>query len=296
MSDVAVARTAATAPASDRLCDGACIAFALWTLCSHAVVILRGTLHQLLPLYALVIGLAVAAWVTGRRRAVPEAPLTIDVPARSARRARALRVFQGAALVAGAAAVAVIVAGGVDEMSIEYWWVAVVLLGVAAATLVVSEPPWVEGARRGRSLEAALWAVAVACVVVTLVSHRPDIDDAFYVNVAVSAADHPDWTLLHSDTLLGNLDLPIHQPAYLVHSYELWNGAISYLTGIPAIYCFHWISASLAALLVPLASAKLFRIFTPRIWPWTVGVFVVVLLAAGETYGWSGPARVDNRM
>jgi hypothetical protein len=288
VSDVAVARTAAPAPASDRLCDAACIAFALWTLCSHAIVALRGTLLQLLPLYALVIGLAVAAWVYERRRARPEAPLTVDGPARSARRARALRVFQGAALVAGAAAAAGVVAGGIDDMSIEYWWVAVLLLGVAAVALVVSEPTWIETARSGRSLEAALWTLAVACVVVTLVSHRPDIDDAFYINVAVAAADHPDRTLLHSDTLIGNLDLPIHQPAYLVHSYELWNGAISYISGIPAIYCFHWISASLAALLVPLASAKLFRIFTPRIWPWSVAVFVVVLLAAGETHRWYG--------
>ena len=114
MSDIAVARTAATALASDRLCDGACIAFALWTLCSHSVVALHGTLLQLLPLYALVIGLAVAAWVYGRRRAEPEAPLTVDVPARSARRARALRIFQGAALVTGVAAVAVVVAVDVD--------------------------------------------------------------------------------------------------------------------------------------------------------------------------------------
>ena len=284
MSNAAVPRTATKTPASDRLCDAACLAFALWTLCCHAVVTLRGTLLHLLPLYALAIGLTVAVRVVGRRRLRPEAPPDADLPARPARRARALWIVQGAALAAGAVAVA----GGLDEMPIAYWWVTVLLLGAAAAVFVLAEPPFAEGARTGRSLEPALWTVAIACVVVTLVCHRPDIDDAFYVNVAVSVADAPDQPLLHSDTLLGTLNLPIHQPAYLLHSYELWNGALSYVTGIPAIYCFHWISASIAALLVPLASARLFRILTPRIWPWTLGAFVFVLLAVGETHRWYG--------
>ena len=72
--------------------------------------------------------------------------------------------------------------------------------------------------------------------------------------------------LLSGDTMHGIPGLPLIFPVYRVHSYELLNGALAYLTGIPAIYCFHWLSAAFAALLVPLAYAKLFRILTPRRW------------------------------
>ncbi|MFQ5417529.1 MAG: DUF6077 domain-containing protein, partial [Myxococcota bacterium] len=117
---------------------------------------------------------------------------------------------------------------------------------------------------------------------------RPDIDDSFYVNVAVAAADFPGQPLLASDTLLGHDDLPLHMPAHRVHSYELWNGAVSRLTGIPAIYAFHWLSAGLFAALLPLAHARIFRLLTPRIWPWAVAGLIFVLLAVGETHRWYG--------
>jgi hypothetical protein len=278
-----VSHTATAAPVSARLVDAACAAFALWTLCSHAVVARSGTLRDLLALYALAGAAGVAAWgYRRRRRAGAAAPaVATERPPPGTSRWRA--IVQGVAIVAGTAAVV----AGLDAMPVAWWWTAVLGLGAAAAVVLV-EAPRVEGAGAGRAREASLWAMAGLGVVVTLVCHRPDIDDAFYVNVAVSAADAPDQALLRFDTLLGNLALPVHQPAYLVHSYELWNGALAYLTGIPAIYCFHWISASVAALLVPLASARLFRLLTPRIWPASVAVLVGILLAAGETHRWYG--------
>jgi hypothetical protein len=94
--------------------------------------------------------------------------------------------------------------------------------------------------------------------------------------------------LLSGDTLYGIDGLPLPLPVYRVHSYELWNGAVAYLTGVPAIYVFHWISAAVAALLVPLAHAKLFRLLTPRWWLWSVAVLTVILVAAGETHRWYG--------
>ena len=139
-----------------------------------------------------------------------------------------------------------------------------------------------------RASEALLWLLALACVVLTLVAHRPDADDAFYVNIAVAAVDVPRQALLSTDTLHGIDGLPLYLPVYRVHSYELLNAAMAYLTGIPAIYTFHWISAAFAALLVPLAYAKLFRLLTPRWWLWSVGVLTVILVAAGETHRWYG--------
>ena len=39
---------------------------------------------------------------------------------------------------------------------------------------------------------------------------------------------------------------------------------------------------------MPLAYAKLFRLLTPRWWLWSVGVLIVILVAAGETHRWYG--------
>jgi hypothetical protein len=139
-----------------------------------------------------------------------------------------------------------------------------------------------------RAPERVLWLLALVCVGLTLVAHRPDADDAFYVSLAVTAADRPDWPLMSSEPTLGLDDLPLHLAAYRVQSYEVWNAALSWLTGISAIRCFHQISASIAALWMPLALAGLFRILVPRRWLWATAATVIVLVAAGDVHRWYG--------
>ena len=134
-----------------------------------------------------------------------------------------------------------------------------------------------------------MWILAFFCVLLSLAAHRYDPDDAAYVNFAVAAADRAhDWPLMSTDTLHDFEHLPLHLPAYKLHSYELLNGALSYLTGIPAIYCFHWISAALAALFVPLAWATLFRRLTPRTWLVSTACLLLVFVAVGGMHRWYG--------
>ncbi|MCP4654197.1 MAG: hypothetical protein GY856_02140, partial [bacterium] len=270
---------------SNHLCDGAVIAFALWTLCSHAVVAAGGTLVTLIVLYAV----AGAALVALRLRfgtldAEPLTPASGANPDPSGG-ARALRSIRGAGLLVG-------LAGALAfhwhrNVLLLWWWIAAVLAAAAVASLVLDRPAPAPPAR-GRWREGLLWTVAVACAVLTLIAHRSDPDDSFYVNIAVAAVDLPGWALLSTDTLHGIEGLPLHLPLYRLHSYELLNGALSYLTGIPAIYCFHWLAAAVAAVLVTLAHARLFRVLTPRLWPWAVTVQMLVLFAVGETHRWHG--------
>jgi hypothetical protein len=242
-----------------------------------------GSLRQLLALAAAV---AVCAGYAGWRwrgrgacagdRCVDPAP-----PPRS----RWLRAAQAGLLALALAGVAAFLRHG--DAVLLWWWI-VGLLALAAAFFLLAEAPVYEPPIRGRSCEAALWMLAGACALIALVTHRPDVDDAFYVNMAVSAADAPDAPLLARDTIHGIPDLPLHHAVYRLHSYELWNGALSYLTGIPAIYAFHWISAALAAASVALAHAVLFRELTPRIWPWATAALIAVLVAAGDRHRWYG--------
>ncbi len=278
MSEGPAAAGAARAPISERTVDAACFVFALWTLCCHAVVALGASLRALIVCFALAGAALLALRLVLGRAAAPPPP-----PEHDERNPRRRRIVQAVGLALGLAGAWV-----VRDQPVALWWSTLLLLGAALVVLVLPEAPVFRAAVRGRGREIALWTLAVACIALTLVTHRADLDDAFYVNLAVGASDAPDQPLLGRDTLHGVVGPPVFNPVYRAHSYELWNGALAFLTGIPAIYCFHWVSASLAALLVPLALARLLRLLTPRRWLWAVAAVVFVLVASGDTHRWFG--------
>jgi hypothetical protein len=276
-------------PPSARVCDAACAGFALFTLSSHAAVAMGASLRQLLLLFAAALALALTLARALRRRelaaaepgAVSPAPPLAPPPGVPLARPAFDRRVRIAGLAFGLL-VALSVARHRDV--VELWWGMAVLLAAAGVLLAAEGPPPVEAPARGRGCEGLLWLLGLGAALLTLVVHRPDLDDSFYLNVAVAAADFPERALLAGDTLHGIPGLPLHQPIYRVQSYEILLGALSFLTGIPAIACFHWIAATLAALLVPLAWAELFRLLTPRTWIWSVAALLLVLVAAGETH------------
>ena len=69
-----------TAPLSDRLCDAALVAFALWTVCCHAVVAAGRGLVALLVLYAVVLIAGLAARLRWRPRSVQARPRDAAAP------------------------------------------------------------------------------------------------------------------------------------------------------------------------------------------------------------------------
>jgi len=284
-SDQRASPGAIRAPVSERVCDSVVLAFALWTVCAHVVVAARGGLTALVVLYAVALTGAAMAWKLTWRRPTPHPP-GLGVPLGPSRPLRWNDALLSIAVVTASLVIMASFARRPD--AVRLWWSALLLLGVFAAIILRRDAPDVSPPQSSRGLEGLLWLIAVACVVVTLVAHRPDADDAFYVNIAVTAVEAPGRPLLSGDTLVGIEGLPIYLPVYRVDSYELWNGALAYLTGIPPIYAFHWISAGIGALLAPLAYAKLFRVLTPRWWLWSVGVMVVILVVAGETHRWYG--------
>jgi hypothetical protein len=60
------------------------------------------------------------------------------------------------------------------------------------------------------------------------------------VNLAVAAIDYPELPLVARDILHGRFDLPILLVSYRLHSHELANAAVAWLTGIDTIPVFHW--------------------------------------------------------
>lgn len=270
---------------SVRVTDAVVLVFASWTVCCHFVVKTGGTILTLLATAAAV---AIAAYVLlrlypnllGRPAAPPRTPDADRGPLE-----RRPWILRGFGVLAALVGVGLFLKTG---NALLLWWWGAVLLGVAGGLILLLERPRNAPCPPSRRHERVLWVLAAVCVLVTLIGNRPDYDDSLYVNFAVGAVENPDLPLLRYDTMHGIPDLPIYLPVYRLHSWELWNAALSILTGLPAIVCFHLISAALVAALLPLAHARLFRLLVPRLWPMAVTVLVIVLLAVGETHRWYG--------
>jgi hypothetical protein len=283
--------------------DSACVVFAVWTLCCHAAVALGASLRALVAGFAALAAAASLAWLARRRARGPRAfgapmafgarmafgaPAALGAPAAAGpgpggSPRRALLALRAAGLAAGLG-----LSVWLPHQLVAFWWAALLLLAAAAAGCVLREPARAEAPAAGRALEAGLLLLALACAALALVANRVDLDDAFYVNLATAAVDAPAAPLLAGDTLHGVPGLPLHLPVYRLHGWELWNAALAWVTGIPALACFHFVGAALGAALVPLALARLCRWLAPRCWPWAVAACVFVLLAAGEPHRWYG--------
>ena len=274
---------------SGRLVDGLTIGFALWTISCHATISTGGSLHRLLVVFA-VLGTAagVAVW-RGRRAAAGREPVPSESksahPAPEAHPGQDgwVRWLRMAAFVAAASAILFL--RPTDVFAV--WWGASILLALAFASekgSPVPSPPALSSIRR----ERLLWALAAACVILSLTAHRMDTDDAYYVHLAVTTADRPTEPMLAGDSLHGVEGLPVLLPVYRLHTFEHLAGAVSYLSGVPAIHVMHWMLAALAAFLVPLAFARLFRVLLPRHWLWATFFAVVLLALPAEPHRWYG--------
>ncbi|MFQ5592185.1 MAG: hypothetical protein ACE5HE_13560, partial [Phycisphaerae bacterium] len=241
-------------PLSDRVSDALCYAVAVWTICCNAVVALGGSLRELLVLFlgvCLFAGVLLLSLRRARRvsrgstredgpatslalaDAPPAARADLGGPAGRGTPGRAVAILTRVCAVVGG--VWALCSYAIDGNVVQLWYggVAVVALGLPTALIRKRQPGPDEHARNSRVFEGVLWAISIGCLMLTLVCHRPDWDDAFYVNVAVAVSDSPDDSLLAKDTMYGIEGLGLEIPVYRLHSYEIFNGAVAYLTGIP---------------------------------------------------------------
>lgn len=273
-------------PASVRLCDAACWAFAAWTLLCNVAVLLGGSLTQVMWSAGALAVVSAVGLVRARRR-LASAPVGGQALEMEDERAAApVEPRVDARRVALVVAPLVILAAFAATGSLRVlWWLLVAYLGCALVLHGREAAPTLPAAS-GRGLERALWALALVGVFVTLVSHRVGYDDTFYANLAANAADHPERPLLSEDTLHGIPGLPLYLPVYRVQSFELLVGAISRLSGIEPLAVSHLVTAPLAGALVVLAYARLFRLLLPGAWLAGVATIVALFLFVGETPHW----------
>lgn len=105
----------------------------------------------------------------------------------------------------------------------------------------------------------------LCCVFVSGVVSRPDSDDGFFLNLAVSALDNPGFSLLRFDGTLDVTDIPL-MPAYRIHSFELLLALVASLLRVEPIFVAHVIIPPFAACLVAFAAVIFMRFFLPSKW------------------------------
>jgi hypothetical protein len=278
----------------ETLLDFACVTLALWTLSCHLVVALHGSLSWAIDMFgvgacALLIGLALYRHHDKGSLSETE----VDMANGQAPPIPALALWPRA--VGVALAVLGIAVFLLTRDIVLLWWSTVAGLLFGSIWVATDRQPNFAPARFTRRDAVILIMFGLIVVGITLVLHRWDADDVFYVGLAVDAADHPHLPLLQRDAMHGIAGLPLHLGLYRVQSWEMLMAAVSYLSRIPATYCFHWLAASIAAFLMPLSWARLFRTLVPSRWLWATATLIIVLLMVGDSpqwYGSFGPARI----
>src|SRR4030042_2457538 len=109
------------------------------------------------------------------------------------------------------------------------WWLTRRAYSPPHSKAVMSEGITVFSGRGGVWLLAAFTLVAV---VVTLASHRPDLDDSFYIHVAAQTLRHPDLGPLTFDASLGFILEPFLFAPYRLASYETLVALLTGWTGL----------------------------------------------------------------
>ena len=276
-------------PSSQRVAEIFSRALAVWTVLCHSAVLAGFSLRPLViaSIVALLLTAFVVGWKRWHRSPDPEDPEargnTLEDGAENRDRAMP-RGWRWASLAIPLGLV------GLTALGVSLWIVwalAVVYLGTALTLELRRGRRHQAVAVVSRVQEAAVWFLASAIALTVLAFHRPNLDDVFYISMAVHSADHPDQPLLSSDTLHG-LDLPLLHEGYRFHVLEVLAGSLAFLTGIGSVYWLQWVFTSLAAMIAVFAGAYLCRLLVPKRWLACLAVMFFVMVAASDGPGWYG--------
>ena len=132
-----------------------------------------------------------------------------------------------------------------------FLWVAGVLFLLYQTASTTKPSPAIEEKQRSSNIEmTGLIAITLLAVVVTMITHRPDLDDSFYLNMATSALDFKNYPLLKYDLIHGIPGVPIHKWVYRLHSYELFTALLSWWADREPVFLYYLILPPISAVMV----------------------------------------------
>lgn len=121
-------------------------------------------------------------------------------------------------------------------------------------------------------------AIALSAALVTLIAHRPDADDATYLNSIVYALDFIHAPIMKFDGIHGIANLPINTPVYRVHSYEMFIAFLANSTHLSPILISHLLLPPIFACFVIFANwLVVHKLFPQHHLPALFFVFLIFL-------------------
>ena len=178
-----------------------------------------------------------------------------------------------------------------------FWIVTMSVLGllVFCNRHLLATPHWHQEATITRADLLALVAIAIAAVVVVLSVNLPNLDDAYYLNAAVSSVRHAQLPLFSFDGMHGDISLPHHKIIHRLQSYELFVAFVHRLTGLDIWSLYYlWLPAGFAALFSPTIWITLREIGARHLWLGTTVAFIALLVWGDslQSYGNFGFVRL----
>ena len=173
-------------------------------------------------------------------------------------------------------------------LDIHYWSVWVMLL---CASILIFRTVSTSVAKCNRSLvprsnwqkvgAAALVVFGVALVAIT---HRPDQDDAQYLNFVVTAMDFPFEPLFSHSGLWQDPSVPLESPIYRFHTYELLVAVLSDVLGVDHKTLYYLILAPVFGGVALLVHWRLAEYLAPQYALSVLLAWLVLIIALGESH------------
>ncbi|MBF0179704.1 MAG: hypothetical protein HQM03_06730 [Magnetococcales bacterium] len=126
-----------------------------------------------------------------------------------------------------------------------------------------------------------LGLLIIGVLLVTLCAHRPDPDDQYYTNLAVTAMDHPERPLLSWNGIIQGAEHAAWLPVDRLPSHEMLVALAAHWLGMEPIAVSHLLFAPFFAVMTVLAQALLLRHLAPQAWLTALLVEIFLLLSLG---------------
>lgn len=166
----------------------------------------------------------------------------------------------------------------------EFFWIVCVAFLFANFLLGVTISCSLGGQPAGGNVRCIFFILfCICCALIAAFVHRPDSDDGFFLNLAVTALDSPDLPLLLFDGTLDIPNIPL-MPVYRIHSFELFLAFLASLSNVEPIFVAHIILPPVMGVLVAITNTQLLRILLPYKWHIGCAFLLLFWLTMADTH------------
>jgi hypothetical protein len=169
-----------------------------------------------------------------------------------------------------------------------YWSIWIVLL--SASVLVLRNLSTVVAQSNEVLISGSNWqkagfvALAIFGALLVAITHRPDPDDAQYLNFVVTAMDFPFEPLFSHSGLWQDQRVPLELPIYRFHTYELLVATLSEISGVDHKALYYLILAPIFGGVAMLVHWRLAQHLVPQNALPILLAWLVLIIALGESH------------